>query len=209
MPPGPADFALWLQTDAVTLPRGGQAKLKVLADRIGNLKEPIALTVTGLPAGVSVSGNMLAAGQTAVDLTFKAEGVAAIDVARLKIEGTATLAGKALTRVAKLRTADVDSVLLAVALPTPFVIKGEYDMGFAARGGHVGEQECSARVCGLKPLHQRCRRARLADRHGVDPIHRARLAAVVASKALADLPAVTRLLAPAPPQAQRQQRQRG
>ena len=80
---------------------------------------------------------------------------------------------------------------------------------FAARGGHVGEQECSARVCGLKPLHQRCRRARLADRHGVDPIHRARLAAVVASKALADLPAVTRLLAPAPPQAQRQQRQRG
>src|SRR6185436_9486207 len=25
-------------------------------------------------------------------------------------------------------------VLLAVALPTPFVIKGDYDMGFAARG---------------------------------------------------------------------------
>jgi hypothetical protein len=31
-------------------------------------------------------------------------------------------------------TATLDSVLLAVALPTPFVIKGDYDMGFAARG---------------------------------------------------------------------------
>ena len=30
---------------------------------------------------------------------------------------------------------ELSSVLLAVALPTPFVIKGEYDMGFAARGG--------------------------------------------------------------------------
>jgi hypothetical protein len=28
----------------------------------------------------------------------------------------------------------IESVLLGVAMPTPFVIKGEYDMGFAARG---------------------------------------------------------------------------
>ncbi|HZZ82208.1 MAG TPA: hypothetical protein VFE62_27165, partial [Gemmataceae bacterium] len=43
-----------------------------------------------------------------------------------------------LERVAKLATGrgmpEQTSVLLAVALPTPFVIKGEYDMGFGARG---------------------------------------------------------------------------
>src|SRR6185503_5359465 len=58
-----------------------------------------------------------------------------IDVARLTVAGKA----KNVERVAKLPTGrgmpEQSSVLLAVALPTPFVIKGEYDMGFAARGG--------------------------------------------------------------------------
>src|SRR5262249_12093950 len=82
----------------------------------------------------------IAAGQAAVELTFKAEPKAAIEVARLTIEGTAKVGDKASTRVAKLASPPgrvsrgdpaLTSVLLAVALPTPFVIKGEYDMGFA------------------------------------------------------------------------------
>ena len=60
---------------------------------------------------------------------------AKIDVARLTIVGKA----KDLLRQAKLPAGrgmlEVADVLLAVALPTPFVIKGDYDMGFAARGG--------------------------------------------------------------------------
>lgn len=67
--PAPADFRLWLAVDAVTVPRKGEAKLKILADRLSGFKEPITLTVTGLPPGVTLAGTTLAAGQTAVDLT--------------------------------------------------------------------------------------------------------------------------------------------
>ena len=70
-----------------------------------------------------------------MDLTFKADAQAKIDVSRL------TIVGKTKDRQVPARLPvgrgmpEQTSVLLAVALPTPFVIKGEYDMGFAARGG--------------------------------------------------------------------------
>jgi hypothetical protein len=141
-PPGP-DFRLTLaaeprQTtaaDAVTLPRKGTAKLKLNVERIGGFKEPIAVEVQGLPAGVSVTPNVIAPNQASVDLTFKADEKAKIDVARLTIIGKV----KDMQRIAKLPIGrgmpEQSSVLLSVALPTPFTIKGVYDMGFAARGG--------------------------------------------------------------------------
>ncbi|MSQ96631.1 MAG: hypothetical protein EXR98_19055 [Gemmataceae bacterium] len=134
-PPAPADFRLTFTGDAITMSRKGTAKLKINADRLGGFKEPITLEIQGLPAQVSVTPTVIAANQTAVDLTFKAEDQAKIDVARLTIVGKA----KDVQRTAKLQVGrglpEQSSVLLAVALPTAFVIKGEYDMGFAARGG--------------------------------------------------------------------------
>lgn len=140
------DFRLWLQTDAVTVnrvsaplpkgdrPRGDQGKLKILVDRLGGFKESITLAVDGLPAGVTVAGTTIGAGQNAIDLTFKADENAAIKVTHLTIRGSTKIG----VRPAKFKVPrgapEVETVLLAVALPTPFVIKGEYDMGFAARG---------------------------------------------------------------------------
>jgi hypothetical protein len=140
------DFRLSLATDpriaaapdAVTVPRGGQAKLKVNAERIGSFKESIALTVDGLPKGITAAPATIAAGQSSSELTFKADADAKIAPAHLRIHGAAKIDGKEVRRLAMLRgprgSFDIDDVLLMVALPTPFVIKGEYDMGFAARG---------------------------------------------------------------------------
>jgi hypothetical protein len=136
--PPAADFRLWLSSDALTLPRKGQAAIKITADRLGGFNEPIGLSVDGLAPGVSVVNAKLAAGQSAVDLQLKAEAQAAIKVSHLRVRGTAKAGSVSLTRTAQLRTArgepGLDSVLLAVALPTPFQIKGEYIMGFAPRG---------------------------------------------------------------------------
>jgi hypothetical protein len=126
VPPPRPGFRLTLATDAVTLPRKGTAKLKLNVERINGFKEPITLEVKGLPAHVTFSPAVVAANQAAVDLTFKAEEQAKIDVSRLIVEGSPRKADSA-------RGAS-GPLLLAVALPTPFVIKGEYDMGFAPRG---------------------------------------------------------------------------
>ena len=105
--------------------------MKINAERIGGFKEPIDIQVEGLPEGVKANPLKLAAGQNAGDLTLVADGAASIDARSVRIVGvakdrkaTATWAG----------AAEVDAILLAVALPTPIVIKGEYDMGFAPRG---------------------------------------------------------------------------
>jgi hypothetical protein len=133
------DFRLRLATDAVTVPRGGQGKLKVLVERLGGFKGPIVLSVSGLPDGVTAGALTVAPGQAAAELTLKADAGARIDVAHCAVEGLARLGRHAVSRTARLKAqrgdVEVDTVLLAVALPTPFKIKGEYDMGFAARGG--------------------------------------------------------------------------
>jgi hypothetical protein len=136
-PAGP-DFHLRLEKDAVTVPRGGQGTFKVLAERQGSFTAPITLAVEGLPRGVTATPLTIAAGQNAVNLTFKAEAASAIGAARLTIRGTASPAGQSRTRTAEALVPRglpvLNTVLLAVALPTPFKIKGEYDMRWAARG---------------------------------------------------------------------------
>lgn len=157
-PPPAADFRLTFaaavrqasQGDAVTLPRKGNAKLKLNVERLGGFKEPITLDVRGLPANVSVTPNVIQPNQASIDLTFKAEETAKIDVSRLTIVGKAKTPspltplpqqerGDPNERLAKLQVGrgmpEQTSVLLAVTLSTPFVLKGEYDMGFAPRGG--------------------------------------------------------------------------
>ena len=152
-PPPAPDFRLTLAADprqqagpdAVTLARKGTAKLKINVERIGGFKEPIALEVQGLPPHVTFTPAVINANQASVDLVFKADEPAKIGVAHLTIVGRARAASAPSSGVpgegrnAKVVTPrgapELSDVLLAVALPTPFVIKGEYDMGFAARGG--------------------------------------------------------------------------
>lgn len=137
--PAPPDFRLSFKTDGITLPRAGQVKLPISVERRGGFSEAISLSIDGLPKGVSFSPTTIAAKQNAVDVTFKAEKVVSIGPARLILKGTAKIDGKEATRKGEIIIPagglTIDKVLLGVALPTPFKIKGEYDMRWASRGG--------------------------------------------------------------------------
>jgi hypothetical protein len=137
-PPGPPDFRLRLSADTVNLTRGGQAKLTIQAERLGGFAEAIALTIEGLPPGVTVKNMQVAAKQNTAVLALTADAKAPIQAGRIAVRGTAAVGKATVTRTASLPVArgapELDSVLLAVTLPTPFKIVGEYDMRWAARG---------------------------------------------------------------------------
>jgi hypothetical protein len=134
---GNPDFRLRLVEDVVTVPRGGQAKLKLAVERT-SAPGPIPLTVEGLPAGVTASPAQVGGLQGVGEITFKADATAPIRTGRLTIRGTMTVGDQTLTRTAVLPGSrggmDVETVLLAVASPTPFKVIGGYDMCWAARG---------------------------------------------------------------------------
>ncbi len=137
-PPVPG-FRLQLAADVLTLPRGGQAKLKITAERLGGFNDPIALTIDGLPTGVKAANAAIPAGQNAVEIGFSADATAAIDVSRLTIRGEGkTKDGKSVVQTAVLPAPRgqprIDTVLLAVALPTPFKIVGDYESTQSPRG---------------------------------------------------------------------------
>jgi hypothetical protein len=130
------DFRLHLGAGALTVNRGGLTKLKVLVDRTGGFSGPVALRIDGLPKGVSVLGTTIAGPQGGV--TFKTDASTSIQGVHLTLHGSATIAGRTVTRIATFPAArgetELASLLLAVALPTPFKITGKYDMQWAARG---------------------------------------------------------------------------
>ncbi len=136
-PPAP-DFRLRLTAAALTVVRGGQTKLVVQADRVGGFAGPIALTLDGLAPGVTVKGAVIPAKQNAGSVVLTTDPKAPIRAVRIAVRGSADLGGKSVTRTAALPAprgvTPVDSMLLEVALPTPFKIVGEYDMRWAARG---------------------------------------------------------------------------
>jgi hypothetical protein len=131
-------FRLHLATDALTLPRGGQARLKVLVTRMGGFNGPIALRLEGLPAEVKSAATTIAAGQSAVEVTLTATATTPITTTRLRVLGMAEVEGKSVTETAVLQQPPgapaVDSVLLAVGLKAPFKVVGAYDLRLAPRG---------------------------------------------------------------------------
>ena len=133
-----ADYRLALAADTLGVPRGGQAKLKVDAERLGGFDGPITLEVEGLPDGVSVEKAVIRPKAGSLELSFNAAAGAPIRSARLTVRGSAESGGASIVRVAACRGAaglpEVDSVRLAVALPTPFQLGGPVDFGWTPRG---------------------------------------------------------------------------
>src|SRR5262249_10883300 len=118
------DFELHLSTDALSIPRGGEAKLKLAVERRGGYAGPVALSVEGLSGGVTAEGVQIAAQEGAVEITFKADKSALIQALHLRIKGAARIDQRLVTRVASFAppgtARPLDSVLLAVTIPTPF-----------------------------------------------------------------------------------------
>lgn len=135
------DFRLSFASDALTLYRNAPAKLRVACERFGGFAGPVKLRIEGLPEGVTVQGGEIASNQQQADITFKAEEAAKIAAAPITIHGTADIGGQSISHVATLsrrpgETA-VDTVLLAVSMPTPFKVQGKYDLTFAPRGSEL------------------------------------------------------------------------
>lgn len=133
------DFRLNLPADALTVTRGGEAKMKVTVERLAGFTGDIALSVSGLPDGVTTDASTIPADKGEVELVFKAEDQAPVRVSHLTIEGTAAIDEEMQTRRAMLSglpgAQNRDDVLLAVAMATPFRLSGtEFQTGYAARG---------------------------------------------------------------------------
>lgn len=134
------DFRLSFATDAIIAERGkGKApKFKLDVQRSGGFDGEITLAIEGLPAGVSLVKDKLPAKQPSVQLDFKVEEDAAIVCSAITLRGTADIAGQKVTRTASLVVArgetPVESVRLAVALPTPFKLVGTFSQVYAPRG---------------------------------------------------------------------------
>lgn len=131
-------FRLMLASDALTLYRGGTAKLRITTERLGGYTGAINLSVAGLPAGVSVAPAEIGSNQPQTEIVFTADQTAKIQAARLQIVGTAEIDGQNRSHTAELPTPrgemPLDSVLLAVSMPTPFSVAGTYDITFVPRG---------------------------------------------------------------------------
>ena len=147
--PARPDFRLTLPVDAASLLRKGQTKIKIDVARLGGFNAPVAISAENLPDGVTAMPLTAGANQTNVELTLKADDKAPITTREIRIVGS-PVPPKDKKKDAKIetplpaRTATIatgpgepplETLLLGVGLPTPFVIKGEYEMGFAARGG--------------------------------------------------------------------------
>lgn len=142
-------FALSATTDALILERGKTVTLKIVADRGPGFKEPIVLTMNPLPAGVTVTSPAapitIAANQKEVQLTWKAEPDARVDVVPIQIQGHATIGELELVQDLMLQPANPEPgriavssgrgpLWLAVAVPTPFKFVGVFETKFIPRG---------------------------------------------------------------------------
>jgi hypothetical protein len=96
-----SDFALQLAADRFRVPIGEKLDLPVKALRKGGFQGPISLTVTGLPAGISVpAGLVIPAGKTDLVIPLQAVKTAAAAAGLVSVAGTATLASTTVTRTA-------------------------------------------------------------------------------------------------------------
>ncbi|HEY3789374.1 MAG TPA: hypothetical protein VGL71_10995, partial [Urbifossiella sp.] len=95
-------FTLHVPAQKLSLPLGAKTPITVKATRSGTFKGPIALTLSGLPAGVTAAPMPLVipADKSELAITLEVPAASAVSASLATISGTATVAGKPTTRVA-------------------------------------------------------------------------------------------------------------
>jgi len=90
------DFTLTLSSSDITLTPGSQTTLTVMLTRIGGFAQPVVLSLTGQPAGISASFNpsTLSGNQNSATLTLQVDASASPGVSTLTVHGS----GGGLTR---------------------------------------------------------------------------------------------------------------
>lgn len=97
-PPGGPDFTLTASPDAPNVGQGGNTVITVNGNRLNGFNGDIALSVPNPPPGITVTPNVLRAGQNVTLMSLTAAPNAAINFTALDIVGTATIGDKTVTR---------------------------------------------------------------------------------------------------------------
>lgn len=138
-PTPPPDFRLRLAADALTIPRGGEVKLKVAVERIGGFSGEVKLDFADLPPGIHALNTVIGEKAADTELVFKADTNAKVGGHFLRLRGLASIADKEVARWATVPPVPLaqpaSTLLLAVAMPTPFKFDGgELQIRYGARG---------------------------------------------------------------------------
>ena len=94
------DFELRVSPSSVSATGGATVPLTVTAIRREGFAGDVAIALRDAPSGLSLSGAVVPAGQDQVRMTLTVPSVAAPALLNLRVEGTATIQGKAVTREA-------------------------------------------------------------------------------------------------------------
>jgi hypothetical protein len=123
----------------INVPRKAELKLKVKAVRKNGMTGAIDIAVNGLPEGVTVTGTTIAEKKNDTDLVFRAADSAKLCTAELAIWGRALVGENRIERLAARPPSAINDdesarLTLAVTMPTPFKIFGQFETKYAARG---------------------------------------------------------------------------
>jgi hypothetical protein len=127
------DFKLTFPQEIANVPRGGSVSLKIKATRNGGFNDPIAITLANLPANVTVAPAIIAKGQAETTIKLSAEALAKVQSSNVTILGTAGTLERKATLLAP-GAPELDQLVVAVSVPAPFKVTGEYTMTAAPRG---------------------------------------------------------------------------
>lgn len=140
------DFRLTLERDAIGVPPGQAAKMKLNAIRTGGFAGEIQLAASDMPPGITLAPSTIAANQNQLELSFTAATDAAIgDTRRALVIGAAMIDGQRVLHTAEVPIATgtsipptIDSLAVTVTHPPLFSIDTEEVFANANRGAtHV------------------------------------------------------------------------
>lgn len=142
-------FTLSSTIDTLNVERGKTANIKVSLERSPGFKEPVELTLEGLPSGVTVAsptpGIVIAASQKDIQITLKADVDARVAAVPVTITGRAKVGDRDVTAEASFHPVgpepgrlgvpdDSGRLWVAVAVPTPFKFVGVFETKYIPRG---------------------------------------------------------------------------
>lgn len=133
-------FTVTLPSDAITVPLGGELKVKAKIERLHGFTGEIQLEASDLPAGVSIPTVTVPKSKKDVQVTIRAGEEAQIQSLPIQLFGLAAAQGDVAEQRVQARAtvgdqqAWTDQIHLAVALPTPFKVVGVFETKYAAQG---------------------------------------------------------------------------
>ena len=142
-----ADFALSVAPTSVTVRRGASGTVTVSITRTGTLTDPVALTVSGLPAGVAASFTPASTTGTSSVLTFAVSSTAVGGTYPLTVTGASGTLRRTAAVSLTVSTVVIDPPLVTITPSSLAVVRGgsaSATLTFARPSGYTGAISCSA-----------------------------------------------------------------